>query len=84
MKHLATLGVPPPRDPHDRVQSGRFLRTLLLRTLVVVVPVWVLVALDGPPGWLLIVGGVAVALLVADVLWLGYRVRRDEQRVQDR
>jgi hypothetical protein len=80
MKHLATLGVPPPRDPHDRVQSGRFLRALLLRTLLLVLPAWVLIALLGVSAWLLIVGGVTLALIAVDVLWLSYRVRRDERR----
>jgi hypothetical protein len=80
MRHLATLGVPP-GDPHDRVQSGRFLRALLLRWLVVSVPLWVLVALVTDLAmWVLLVGGASLVVLAADVIWLGYRVRRDEQR----
>jgi hypothetical protein len=80
MRHLATLGVSPPGNPRDRVESGRFVRALLVRTLVVVVPLWVLVALIGPPSWVLILGAVSVALLVIDILWLGHRVRRDQRR----
>jgi membrane protein implicated in regulation of membrane protease activity len=84
MRHLATLGVPPPRDRHDRVQSGRFLRGLLLRVLVILLPFWALIALAALvtdlPSWILLLGGVSLALLAADVLWLTYRVRRDERR----
>ena len=78
---MATLGVPPPDDPHDRVQSGRFLRALLFRWLAVSLVLWALVALvTDLSNWLLVVGGVTLAVLAADVLWLAYRVRRDERR----
>jgi hypothetical protein len=81
MHHVATLGVPSPRDPRDRVQSGRFLRALLLRWLGVTVVLWALIAsVTGLLGWWLILGAVATGGLAGDVLWLSYRVRRDEQR----
>jgi hypothetical protein len=80
VRHLATLGVPPPSNPHDRLQSGRFLRTLLLRWLIVSIVLWLLVVLiTDLAAWALIVGGAALAVLAADVLWLTYRVRRDER-----
>jgi hypothetical protein len=85
VRHVATLGVAPPSDPHDRVQSRRFLRALILRWLFVSVPLWVVV-------WVvtdlsttgLVVGGVTLAVLAADVAWLTYRVRRDERRTAER
>jgi hypothetical protein len=85
VRHVATLGVPPPTDPHDRVQSGRFLRALLLRSLVVSLAAWALVwiATDLSTLWL-ILGGATLVVLAADVLWLTYRVRRDESRIADR
>jgi hypothetical protein len=86
VRHVATLGVPPPTDPHDRIQSRRFLRTLLLRWLVVSLAAWALVWLVTElPTWWLIIGGATLAVLAADVLWLTYElcVRRDERRIAD-
>jgi hypothetical protein len=81
VQHLATLGVPPPEDPHDRVQSGRFLRAFLARSLVLAAALWALLALSaGLSMPVLILGGATLALLAADVLGLDYRVRRDERR----
>jgi hypothetical protein len=81
VRHVTTLGVAPPRDPRDRVQSGRFLRGLLARWLVVSLALWGIVALvTGAPVWVLALAGATLVLLVADVLWLSYRVRRDERR----
>lgn len=84
MRHVATLGVAPPSDPHDRVESGRFLQALLLRWLCVSAVLWVLVwlATDRSTTWL-VIGGATLALLAGDVAWLTYRVRRDERRVAD-
>ena len=85
MRHVATLGVPPPDDPHDRIQSGRFLRALLLRALGVSVAAWALVWLvtELSTTWL-VVGGVTLTVIAVDVVWLTYRVRRDERRVAQR
>jgi hypothetical protein len=81
VRNLATLGVPPPADPHDRVQARRFLRALLLRCFVVTLPLWVLLALVGDlPSWWFVVGGALMLALALEVLWLSHRVRRDEQR----
>jgi hypothetical protein len=81
VRHVATLGVPPPRNPHDRVQSGRFVRALLLRCLVLSLVLWALVALiTDLSTWWLALGGATLVVLAADVLWLSYRVRRDERR----
>jgi hypothetical protein len=85
MRNWATLGVPPAADPHDRIQTGRFLRALLGRWLVVSLALWTVVALVTElQDWVLIVGGVSLAALATDVLWLSYRVRRDERRASTR
>jgi hypothetical protein len=66
MHRVATLGVPPPRDPRDRVQSGWFRRALLLRWLGVSVVLWALIAsVTGLPAWWLILGAVATGVLGA-------------------
>ena len=64
------------------VSTCSFLRALLLRWLCVSVIPWIVVWLvtDLSTVWLAI-GGATLALLAADVLWLTYRVRRDERRV---
>ena len=81
VKHLLTLGVPPPENPRDRLQTYRFLRTLLLRTLLVAVVAWVPALLIlRSTGWF-IVAGICMAALAADVVWLSYRVRSEERRV---
>jgi hypothetical protein len=80
VKHLATLGVPPPQNPRDRVQTGHFLRAVLTRTLLLVIPLWVLVGLLVHATWVLVVGVISVAILAADVVWLNYRLRRDKRR----
>lgn len=81
MQHLATLGVPPPADPHDRVQSRRFLRALLLRCFVASLLLWALLAVIGDlPAWWFVLGGGLLLALLAEVMWLSYRIRRDERR----
>ena len=51
MADWATLGVSPPTDKTDRLQTGRFVRAMLVRTLALVVPVWIIVFLmDAPKG----------------------------------
>jgi hypothetical protein len=76
LKHLATLGVPPPRNPRDRLQTLRFVRALLFRTLLVAIVAWVLLLLVDGSTWLFVVASICLAALAADVLWLSYRVRR--------
>jgi hypothetical protein len=81
MRHVATLGVPPPDDPRDRVESGVFLCTLLLRCLVVSLVLWAVVAaVTDLPVWWLILGSVTTLALACDVPWLTYRVHRDRRR----
>jgi Na+/melibiose symporter-like transporter len=81
MSNWATLGVSPPTKPVDRLSSGRFVRAMLVRTLVVVCPIWIVLLLaSGSPRWMLIVAICSVAVLIVDIAWLTYRTRRDERR----
>jgi Na+/melibiose symporter-like transporter len=76
-----TLGVAPPSKPVDRASSGRFVRAMLARTLVILCPLWiVLLAASGSPTWMLVVAICSVAILVVDIAWLSYRIRRDGRR----
>jgi hypothetical protein len=80
MAGWATLGVPPPKDKTDRVQAGRFVRAMLVRTLALVIPVWIIVFLMEPPSWIKIIAVVSVVATSLDIAWLSYRIRRDERR----
>ena len=63
------------------MQSGAFLRTLLLRWLIVSLAMWAVVAaVTDLPTWWLILGAVTTLVLACDVVWLTYRVRRDRRR----
>jgi ABC-type bacteriocin/lantibiotic exporter with double-glycine peptidase domain len=82
VRHLATLGVTPPRDKGDRLQVRRFLRALVARWLVINIVLWsLLVLMFDASGLFAIVAIVLIALNALDVLWLSYQVRRDERRL---
>jgi O-antigen/teichoic acid export membrane protein len=75
-----TLGVPPPVDPANRVDALRFLRALMVRSLVVsVVFGAIVVALLQSTTWAIVIGAV-VALTALDALFLTWRLRREERR----
>ncbi len=81
MHNLGTLGVPPPADPRNRVESGQFLRALLTRWLMVSIVSWALILLvTDLPSWFYFAGAVVLVTLALDWLWLTYRVRRDQDR----
>ena len=69
-----------PKDKTDRVQTGRFVRAMLIRTLALVIPVWIIVFLMEPPSWIKIIAVVSVVATSLDIAWLSYRIRRDERR----
>ena len=78
MGNWATLGVPPPPKPVDRVSARRFIRAMLVRTLVIFVVGWIVVRLlNGAPGWSIILGVVMAALLAIDIAVLTWRIDRD-------
>jgi Na+/melibiose symporter-like transporter len=80
MSNWATLGVRPPAKPVDRLSSGRFVRAMLVRTLGIVCPIWILLLLTtGGPTWMFVVATCSVAVLMVDIAWLTYRIRRDER-----
>jgi len=80
MADWATLGVPPPADKTDRLQTGRFVRAMLVRTLALVVPVWIIVFLMEAPSWIKVIAVVSVVATALEIAWLSYRIRRDERR----
>jgi hypothetical protein len=80
MKNWATLGVPPPRRGAPRSETGRFVRDLQLRCLVVSLLALIVIVLVGVPArsiWLVMAG---VALLALDACWLTIRIRRQAAR----
>jgi len=79
MRHLATFGVAPPADKRDRVQTGRFLKALMARALIGALILWALLVALGATPLILIPAGIPIVLLALDLLWLTYRVRRDER-----
>jgi hypothetical protein len=75
-----TLGVPPPADSTNRVEALRFLRDLMVRSLLVsVVFVVVVVAVVQSTTWTIVLGAV-VALTALDALFLTWQLRREERK----
>jgi hypothetical protein len=75
-----TLGVQPPADPGNRVDTLRFLRDLMVRSLVIgVVLGAVVVAVVENTTWKLVIVAV-VALTALDALFLTWQLRREERR----
>jgi hypothetical protein len=75
-----TLGVRPPADPENRVEVLRFLRDLMLRSLVVsVVGGAIVVAVLQDTTWTIVLGAV-VALTALDALFLTWRLGREERK----
>ena len=76
MRHLATLGVPPPDKSGGRAASLRFVRDLLLRTLLVSIPLFAVLLLIGAPSVTILIAAAVMALTLLDVLWLTFAIRR--------
>jgi uncharacterized membrane protein YfcA len=75
-----TLGVRPPADPENRVETLRFLRDLMVRSLVIgVVLGAVVVAVVESTTWKLVIVAL-VALTALDALFLTWQLRREERR----
>ena len=75
-----TLGVPPPAPGADRLESLRFLRALMIRSLVagVVAGAVVVAVLQTTTGAMFM--GAVVALTALDALFLTWQIRREERR----
>jgi uncharacterized membrane protein len=74
------LGVVPPPKPVAPESARRFVRAMLVRTLLLVCPIWIVALLvSGMPGWMVAVAAASVALLIADIAWLTYRTRHDHR-----
>lgn len=75
-----TLGVPPPVDRANRVDVLRFLRDLMVRSLVVsVVFGAIVVAVLQSTTWTIVIVAV-VALTALDALFLAWQLRREERK----
>jgi len=75
-----TLGVPPPADRANRVDVLRFLRDLMVRSLVVsVVFGAIVVAVLQSTTWTIVIVAV-VALTALDALFLAWQLRREERK----
>lgn len=75
-----TLGVPPPADPANRVETLRFLRDLMVRSLVVsVVGGLLVVSIVQSTTWTIVLVAV-VTLTALDALFLTWQLRREERR----
>jgi hypothetical protein len=53
---------------------------MLVRTLALVIPGWIIVFLMAPPSWIKIVAVASVVATSLDIAWLSHRIRRDERR----
>lgn len=67
---------PPPPTGAPKIESWIFVRRIHSRLLVVVVPLWVLVAVDDEPTWLWILFGVSAAGWVYGFVSVSLRIRR--------
>ena len=75
-----TLGVPPPADSTNRVEVGRFLRDLMVRSLLVSIVVGaVVIAIVQSTTWTIVLGAV-LALTALDALFLTWQLRREERK----
>jgi hypothetical protein len=52
---------------------------MLVRTVAIVVPLWVVVLLIAPATWLEALAAISIGSALVDVAWLSYRIRRDER-----
>jgi hypothetical protein len=75
-----TLGVPPPADSTNRVEVLRFLRDLMVRSLLVSIVVGaVVIAIVQSTTWTIVLGAV-LALTALDALFLTWQLRREERK----
>ena len=68
----------PPADGADKVTQWRWVRSVQLRQLYIVVPLFVLVALLGLPTVLLVLAALGLFAGVANALYLTLKIRRAE------
>jgi hypothetical protein len=77
MLSLRRLFAPaPPEQGADRVTQWRWVRSVQLRQLYVVVPLFVVILLIGVPPVLLVLAGLGVFAGVANAIYLTLKIRR--------
>ncbi len=80
VERLANYGAritgPPPPKGAPKVAAWIFLRRLYCRMLLLTVPVWVIVVLDGAPTWVWIVLGVSAAIWLQGFISVNLRIRK--------
>jgi hypothetical protein len=74
---LLTFGVKPPPRGAPRVESLRFIRDIELRSLLFVVPAFLLLVLVSTSIWWTVIAGVAIVGLVQSAVRLTLRIRRE-------
>ncbi|MGZ4269569.1 MAG: hypothetical protein ACXVFN_11745 [Solirubrobacteraceae bacterium] len=79
MPGLRRLFAPAPPEPGaDQVTQWRWVRSVQMRQLYVVVPLLVVVVLLGLSGVILVLASVGILAGVANALWLTYKIHRAE------
>lgn len=79
MPSLRRLFAPPPPDPGaGRVAQWRWVRSVQVRQLYVVLPLFVLIVLLGVPTLLLVLAGLGMLAGVGNALHLTLKIRRAE------
>ena len=68
----------PPAEGADQVTQWRWVRSVQMRQLYIVVPLFVLVVLIGLPVVLLVLAGLGLFAGVANALYLTLKIRRAE------
>ena len=77
MRSLRRLFAPAPPPPGaDQVTQWRWVRSVQMRQLYIVVPLVVVVAILGLPSVLVVLAGLGVLAGVANAAWLTFKIRR--------
>lgn len=69
---------PPPEQGADQVTQWRWVRSVQIRQLYVVVPLFILIVVLGVPPLLLVLAGLGMFAGVANALYLSLKIRRAE------
>ena len=74
---LLTFGVKPPPRGAPRIESLRFVRDMQLRSLLFVVPTFLLLVFVSTSIWWTVIAGVAMVGLIQSAVRLTLRIRRE-------
>ncbi len=73
----------PPAPGAGRVEQWRWVRSVQLRQLYVIVPLFVLIVAIGLPPLILVLAGIGVLAGIANAAWLTVKIRRGEPGAPD-